>query len=563
MRITKFFTLLTIVAPLTIVGAVPFNLEASPEGGTSLNAPSVEDPTEVDGTEQVPEDAAENGEFGDEQTDSVDEEAEEYNDETAELSDASDPEDGPSKDHPATPQALTRMSVDSLTGTTQAEAPAGGLWGGKRNERLGGSDRYETAVKVSKSTYTSTAKTVIVATGMDYPDSLSAAPLAAKLKAPLLLTETNRVPTVTSTEIDRLKPTAIIIVGGKGVVTSKVESDLKKQAASVSRLSGDDRYATSAAISKYGWKTSSEAFVSTGMDYADALAAGPAAARRDAPVMLVPGLLSTAPAAVKSQLKSMNVSHIRIAGGTGVVTPAIQKSLTSGTSISVTRYSGSDRYDTSVKIANDNFSSSTSQVTYMANGMAFADALTGAAAAGAQNSPLLLSASNCIPANVYKANDRILPKGTYLLGGTGVLKNTVLHGNECMTVKPKGITSTNWKGTNQAYAQLNKKRYDAGVSGARLADTAQGTPAYTWSNSMYSKGYRQDPNAKKNNAWVNDGAIARSGSANQLVDRMFGNASAKVSVSSQVRGKRQFVSVGYVSGNGNFLTVYTGVDAVK
>lgn len=564
MKLTQLFTVLAVIAPLSIMGAIPFALEDA----TANNSQTIDETTE-DGNSGEESDSEPADSDGQEQDTSSDE-TDSGGVESTDLDNMSDDleaevpeEDEVTEGRDLIPPSLARMSVQSLTGTTQAAATEGGLWGGKRNERLGGSDRFETAVKVSKNTYTSTAKTVIIATGMDYPDSLSAAPLAAKLKAPLLLSETNRLPTVTSNEIKRLKPSTVIIVGGPGVVTTKVETDLKKLATNVSRLAGNDRYATSVAIAKYGWKTANEAFVATGMDYADALAAGPAAARRDAPVLLVPGQFTAAPTVVKNQIKSMKINRIRIAGGTGVVKTALQKSLVSGTSISVTRYAGSDRYDTSVKLVNDNFSSATSQLTYFANGAAFADALTGAAAAGAQSAPLLLTMPSCIPANVYKANDRILPEGTYLLGETGVLKNTVLHGNECMTVKPKGITSTNWNGTNQAYERLNKRRYDAGVSGARLADTAQGTPAFSWSNNMYSKGYRQDANVKKNNFWIADGAIARNGSANQLVDRMYGNAAAKVAITSQVKGKRQFVSIGYASGKGNFLTVYSGVDAVK
>ena len=53
--------------------------------------------------------------------------------------------------------------------------------------RIGGKDRYETAIQISKAGWVDKSKSVVLATGQDYPDALCASPLAKKLGAPILL----------------------------------------------------------------------------------------------------------------------------------------------------------------------------------------------------------------------------------------------------------------------------------------------------------------------------------------------------------------------------------------
>lgn len=56
-----------------------------------------------------------------------------------------------------------------------------------RYERLWGSDRYGTAVEISKKGWTA-SEYVIIARGSGYTDALCAGPLARKYNAPILLT---------------------------------------------------------------------------------------------------------------------------------------------------------------------------------------------------------------------------------------------------------------------------------------------------------------------------------------------------------------------------------------
>ncbi|WP_426516226.1 cell wall-binding repeat-containing protein [Diaminobutyricibacter sp. McL0618] len=301
-----------------------------------------------------------------------------------------------------------------------------------QTSRLFGSDRYETAAAISRHGFTDPAQvsTVVVAAGTDFPDALSAAPLAAKLAGPLLLTNPSSLPAATTTEIKRLKPSKIVLIGGTGAVSTAVETTLKSlvtAGGTVPRISGADRYATSVAIGKYGWSSSTTAFIATGLDYPDALSAGAAAGNLGAPAVLVPGTSAAAPAATTAFLTSIGVTTAYIAGGTGSVSAGIEKDLKA--KHTVVRYAGTDRFNTSTLIATAHHTKNGSM--YLASAMNFPDALAGAAVAGRQKAPLVLSAPGCVLANLNDAQRVITPSQLVLLGGVTLLTEAVKDGTIC------------------------------------------------------------------------------------------------------------------------------------
>lgn len=307
-------------------------------------------------------------------------------------------------------------------------------------KQLAGADRFETAVKVSRELLVSPAAntaTAIIATGLDYPDSLSAASLGAKLNAPLLLSYVNSIPKTTSDELKRIRPKNLIIVGGTGVVNSKVETDLrnlvKSWGGTVERRAGANRYTTSVSIAKRGWSKSDVVFIATGTGFADALSAGAAAGAVNAPVILVPGDTSTLPTDVRDYIRNLGATKAYIAGGTGAVSANMEKSIKAALSAKqeVKRYAGTNRYHTSALIGQD--FNTVGGNSYLANGDGFADALAGAVLAGTKQAPLLLSTRNCVPAEVANLNtNTVKPSSVYLLGGSGVLNpSTVGKGTRC------------------------------------------------------------------------------------------------------------------------------------
>ena len=461
-------------------------------------------------------------------------------------------------------EAPSEISIEKFLAappmTREVSRMADSTWKEQKNQRLSGSDRYATAVSISKHAYPDGASTVILATGLDYPDALSAAALGAKIQAPLLLTDPKSLPSNVKSEINRLRPSKLIIVGGIGAVGANIEKDLRSSVASVQRLSGSTRYETSAAIAVAGWKTSNEAFVATGTAYADALSASAAAGKLGAPVILVPGNLTQAPKATLRVLSDLSVRKLRVAGGVGAVNAKMLSAVSAGGRTSV-RYGGADRYETSAKIVNAVYSGSID--TYWASGATYADALSGAAAAGAKGAPLMLVAPTCVPSAVYDANDRVSNGSTYLLGGAGALTQEVLVGNECMN-QPSGSTATEWKGAQKLYTGVNQARYAAGVSSARLYDPTVASPALAWSRGRSNTGAQLNGSLRKQQPWAQYQTVAQTSAGGDKAARLNKLISGNPNVYSWLvkpsGGMRPVLSVGYaVSGSKATGTILMGV----
>lgn len=82
------------------------------------------------------------------------------------------------------------------------------------SQNISGSDRFSTAVKISQSGWNQ-SETVILTNANAVADSLSVAPLASKLRVPVLLTQSNALNEATRTEISRLGAKKVLIIGGQ------------------------------------------------------------------------------------------------------------------------------------------------------------------------------------------------------------------------------------------------------------------------------------------------------------------------------------------------------------
>ncbi|MFA6808088.1 MAG: cell wall-binding repeat-containing protein, partial [Eubacteriales bacterium] len=89
-------------------------------------------------------------------------------------------------------------------------------------ERISGQDRIETALSIAQKGWT-TAQTVILCEGTDYPDSIAVAPYAVNLDAPILLTGGDTLDQRVETELQRLNPQKVILLGGEGCLTNSIE----------------------------------------------------------------------------------------------------------------------------------------------------------------------------------------------------------------------------------------------------------------------------------------------------------------------------------------------------
>lgn len=263
-------------------------------------------------------------------------------------------------------------------------------------ERLAGADRFDTAVAVSRSAFPDTASVVYVASGVNFPDALSAGPSAATEGGPLLLTRPDILPAAVREEIARLKPVRIVVAGGVDAISSRVEQDLAA-IATVSRIAGADRFTTSIELAKATFpKSAPRVYLATGRDFPDALSAGAAAATVGGPVLLVNGENSELDPATVAELKRLSPQTITVVGGWYAVSDGILSQVKA--LAPTTRIAGDDRYETSAAIAKDAFAAGTpldATNAYLASGWNFPDALVGSAIAGKNKQPLLVAQSDC------------------------------------------------------------------------------------------------------------------------------------------------------------------------
>jgi len=186
------------------------------------------------------------------------------------------------------------------------------------------------------------------------------------------------------------------------------------------RLAGQDRYETAAVIAKGGWTQSNYAILAFGKNFPDALACAPLSKKYDAPILLTES--ATLTPQTKQALIDLNVKNVIIIGGTGVISQNIDTTLVS-MGINPTRIAGNDRYETSVKIAQQ-LGSVTSVAVVSGDG--FADALSIGSIAAKLNMPVILIPRGTIPASVsaYLATQNIT--NSYVIGGTSVVSDSVM-----------------------------------------------------------------------------------------------------------------------------------------
>lgn len=306
-------------------------------------------------------------------------------------------------------------------------------------DRIGGVDRYATAVAVSQQTFPAGAPIVFLASGLDYPDALSAAPLAAALGGPLLLTPTAALPPAGVAELQRLAPAEVVIVGGPAIISDSVEQQVRALGLTTRRVFGTDRYATSRALIAAFAPASDLLYVATGRTYPDALAAAAAAGAAAAPVLLVDGAAATLDAPTAALIAARGVRTAVIAGGVGAVSIGIELDLDARVD-AVRRLAGLDRYGTAVAIAGQ--APPEADRAFVATGAGYADALAGAVLAAVEGAPLYLSGPACLPRAVREAIvvERAVERVT-LLGGSGVLGERVAALAPCTTVEDDRATS--------------------------------------------------------------------------------------------------------------------------
>ena len=307
-----------------------------------------------------------------------------------------------------------------------------------RSTPIQGPDRIITAIEASKRAFKDPLaldseghRTVVLATGYNWPDALGASALAGAVEGPILLTPSAVLPTQVAAELVRLGADRVMIVGGISAVSVAVADTclMVPGVEEVERVSGVDRYATAIAVARRarelrGPARGDVAFIATGTDFPDALGASAVAAAHGYPVYLAPPG-ATLRSDVAKALTEIGVSDPVILGGTRAVSAGVALGVQQATGSVPARLSGVNRYDTALSVASWAVAN---HLLYwdgaaIATGLGYADAICGGAMQGRNRSVLLLTDPVALDADVETAlsENRYIISELRFLGGEAVL----------------------------------------------------------------------------------------------------------------------------------------------
>ncbi|AHF07963.1 cell wall-binding repeat-containing protein [Desulfitobacterium metallireducens] len=299
----------------------------------------------------------------------------------------------------ALPIFLTSMTLGSIP--VQAETAQAVRVQGAAVQRLFGTSRFQTAKAISEQLNNGTANDVILTSGNNFPDALSASVLAKKLNAPILLADSTAQSSTEAMDYIKQhlnKSGTVHIIGGAGVLGRDFIDQLNQAGFSnIERIGGQDRFDTNNLITqKINAPKNTPVVIASGENFPDALSISSIASSKGYPILLVGS--EGMPQGVKDFLTSDQPSQVYIIGGIGAVPESIKAQVQSLVpSTSITRLSGADRYETAGQILKT-FSLNPENL-YLASGNNFPDALAGSALASLTGDPIVLvnSTSSSLP----------------------------------------------------------------------------------------------------------------------------------------------------------------------
>ncbi len=295
--------------------------------------------------------------------------------------------------------------------------------------RIAGLTRYATSSAAALSGWPDGAQTVILASGEDWADALSASPLSTRLDAPVLLTPRESLTASTAAAIATLGPANVIVLGGEAAVASSV-AEAARQAAgvpaeAVQRIAGADRYETAALVAeRVGLQPGAGVTIVAGTAFPDATSASAFSGMLGMPILLTRTDSLPAPTAAFLAAHSEELTRAVVVGGPAVVSTPVVLRLRE--SLTVSWLYGPDRYQTNVAVLR-RFWPSGSMTPVVATAVDFPDALTAGAYGAHGGQPVVLCGSKYLAPKTREwvmLNNRRIP-GFTMVGGTGVLSNVL------------------------------------------------------------------------------------------------------------------------------------------
>lgn len=283
--------------------------------------------------------------------------------------------------------------------------------------RIAGENRYKTAIEISKKRFKN-ADTVILASGSNFADALTAQGLTSVYNGPLLLSGLGEAQKDVEKEISRLGAKNIIVVGGEKSISN---NEIKNYEIKTERIAGSDRYETASKIGEIIFKnnkSNKNVIIADGRNYPDALSISSYATSEGIPV-----LLSENNKLSQRQEKLLSKYKIKegiIVGGENSVGMEIDKLF-----VKRTRIAGNDRYETASNIAKEFFKNP--KEVFIASGENYPDALTVSYYASYKNAPILLVNKNTISKKTMKYLKDNNVESFNIVGGSRTINEFVIE----------------------------------------------------------------------------------------------------------------------------------------
>lgn len=264
--------------------------------------------------------------------------------------------------------------------------------------RVGGESRYHTAANLATHTFDQ-ADVAHLVTGENFPDALAGTFAAGSVDGPLLLATRTGVPSPTWAALEELDVQRVVLIGGAGAIGAAVEQELANAGYATARLSGHDRYETASAVATHYGKArvgtvagQRAAILATGVDFPDALSAGPLAARERLPLLLTPH--GRADVGVTNTLEELAIDKIFLLGGTLAISEDVE-AFYRDRGYDVERVGGPTRMDTAWLLADKAVHDFgfTHELVLLARGDDYSDALAASIHGATLGAPIVLTAT--------------------------------------------------------------------------------------------------------------------------------------------------------------------------
>ena len=286
---------------------------------------------------------------------------------------------------------------------------------------LTGSDRYETAVKISKEGWKNGSDKVVIINGDVSIDGIISTPLATTYNAPILLVEKNNVPNSVKSELKRLNPKDIIIIGDENAISKTTANQIKSTVnASQTRLNGSNRYETSLLIAKEIDKNHDVEKVyitNANGGEVDALTIAAKAGQDKQPIILTDKNSITDN--TYKWLKSEDLQNAYFIGGPQMISTNVINKVNDITKDNVTnnRVYGADRHETNANVIKKFYTDDELEAVLVAKSDVLVDALAAGPLAANLKSPILITPKTYVSAYHKENLEAKSANKVYKIGG--------------------------------------------------------------------------------------------------------------------------------------------------